>query len=147
MASNGDAEERQAMSEAARELERQNVAGRMREAAQAMRQAQPGDDKAPAAAAEIARALDKVGDQLGAASGAQDAESSKLSEQLSRAQELRDRLSRLQRSMERTETGCARCTRCARCTGCEARRRRQRGLVRTAGIIGRRARWLDAVAA
>ncbi len=100
MASVGDADERQAMSEAARELERQDVAGRMRESAQAMRQGPSGDDKSAASAPEIARALDKVGDRLGSASGARDAESSKLSEQLSRAQELRDRLTRLQRSMD-----------------------------------------------
>ena len=100
MALGGEAVERQALSETARELERQNVAGRMREAAQAMRQGPPGHEKAAASASEIARALDKVGDQLGAASGSRDAESSQLSEQLSRAQELRDRVSRLQRSMD-----------------------------------------------
>ncbi|MEO7133203.1 MAG: DUF4175 family protein, partial [Vicinamibacterales bacterium] len=100
IAAGGEAEERQAMSEAGRQLERQNVAGRMREAAQAIRQGQPADEKSPASAGEIARALDKVGDQLGAATGSRDAESSKLSEQLSRAQELRDRLGRLQRSMD-----------------------------------------------
>ncbi len=104
IASGGEAEERQAMSEAARELERQNVAGRMREAAQAMRQGQPGDEKSPASAGEIARALDMVGDQLGSAAGARDGESAKLSEQLSRAQELRDRVSRLQRTMEELKT-------------------------------------------
>jgi hypothetical protein len=108
MASSGDGEERQAMSEAGRELERQNLSGRMREAAQAMRQGQkPGSGEAGTgspsserAEEQIARALDKVGDQLGSASGARDAESTKLSDQLSRTQELRDRLSRLQRSMD-----------------------------------------------
>lgn len=110
MAATGEAGERQAMSEAARELERQKVAGRMREAAQAMRQGQAGSREQDAGsrsgeALEIARALDKVGDQLGAASGARDAEASKLSGQLSRAQELRDRLSRLQRSMEDLKAG------------------------------------------
>jgi hypothetical protein len=115
MATGGEAEERQAMAEAGRELDRENVAGRMRESAQAMRQGQKAGSREPGAgsreagagsqgadpeAEQIARALDKVGDQLGSAGGARDAESSKLSDQLSRAQELRDRLSRLQRSMD-----------------------------------------------
>jgi hypothetical protein len=101
----GEPAERQAMTEAGRELDKQNVAGRMRESAQAMRQAQAGDEKSSASAGEIARALDKVADQLGAATGARDTEASRLSEQLSRAQELRDRLNSLQRSMEELEKG------------------------------------------
>lgn len=91
-------DEKQAMAEAGRELDRQNLAERMRESAQAMRQGQQGEQQA-GAAGEIARALDKVADQLGAA-GERDAETSRLSDQLSRAQELRDRLGRLQRTME-----------------------------------------------
>jgi len=71
----------------------------MRESAQAMRQGQQGDQQESGAAGEIARALDKVADQLGTA-GERDAETSRLSDQLSRAQELRDRLGRLQRTME-----------------------------------------------
>jgi hypothetical protein len=104
----GDSGERQAMSEAARELEKQNVAGRMRESAQAMRQGQgqgQGTETPGGAADEIARALDKVAEQLGSASGDRDTEASRLSDQLSRAQELRDRVSRLQRSMEELEKG------------------------------------------
>ena len=92
-------DEKQAMSEAGRELDRQKTADRMRDTAQAIRQGRPGDQKAGGAADEIARTLDKVADQLGAA-GDRDAESSRLSDQLSRAQELRDRLGRLQRSMD-----------------------------------------------
>ena len=92
-------DEKQAMTEAGRELDRQNLAGRMRESAQAMRQGQQGDQQESGAAGEIARALDKVADQLGTA-GERDAETSRLSDQLSRAQELRDRLGRLQRTME-----------------------------------------------
>jgi DNA repair exonuclease SbcCD ATPase subunit len=92
-------DEKQAMTEAGRELDRQNLAGRMRESAQAMRQGQPGEQQQSGAAGEIARALDKVADELGAA-GERDAETSRLSDQLSRAQELRDRLGRLQRTME-----------------------------------------------
>lgn len=97
-------EERQAMTDAGRELEKQNVAGRMRESAQAMRQGQ-GDRQSPAAADDIARALDQVADQLGSASGARDTESTRLSDQLSRAQELRDRLNQLQRSMDELSKG------------------------------------------
>ncbi len=97
-------DEQQAMSEAARELDRQNVAGRMRESAQAMRQGQRAGSQEPGAGSrndsdEIAKALDKVADQLGSA-GERDAEASRLSDQLSRTQDLRDRLSRLQRTME-----------------------------------------------
>jgi len=94
-------DEKQAMSEAGRELDRQNVAGRMRESAQAMRSAsaKATADKQADGADEIARALDKVADQMGAA-GDRDAEASRLSDQLSRTQELRDRLNRLTRTME-----------------------------------------------
>lgn len=105
LAAAGPAEERQAIADAARELEQQKVAGRMRESAGAMRQRQAGDDKSASAANEIARALDKVGDQLGSANGGRDAESSKLSDQLSRAQELRDRLEKLGRSMDGAAKG------------------------------------------
>lgn len=107
----GESGERQAMAEAARELEKQSVAGRMRESAQAMRQGQAGAagatgaTSATGAAEEIARALDRVAEQLGSASGDRDTEAARLSDQLSRAQELRDRVSRLQRSMEELEKG------------------------------------------
>ncbi|HYE87712.1 MAG TPA: DUF4175 family protein [Vicinamibacterales bacterium] len=100
MASNGEAGERQAMTAAARELDKQNVAGRMRESAQSMRQGQPNQQQGGADADDIARALDRVAEQLGSATGNRDAETARLSEQLSQAQELRDRVSRLQRSME-----------------------------------------------
>ncbi len=98
-AAGAEPNEKEAMTEAGRELDRQDAAGRMRDAAQAIRQGQPGSQKAGGAADEIARTLDKVADQLGAATD-RDAESSRLSDQLSRAQELRDRLGRLQRSMD-----------------------------------------------
>jgi hypothetical protein len=102
--SGAEPDEKQAMSEAGRELERQNVAGRMRESAQAMRQGQQAGSREPGAGSrndseEIARALDKVADHMGAA-GDRDAEASRLSEQLSRTQDLRDRLNRLNRTRE-----------------------------------------------
>jgi hypothetical protein len=107
LSQSGDAEERQAMSEAGREIDKQKLAERMRESAQTMRAgpataSAPGDNdqKIAATAEELARAMDNVAEQLGGATGARDEESAKLSEQLSRAQELRDRLGRLERSME-----------------------------------------------
>lgn len=59
--------------------------------------------KQPAASGkpeDLARALDKVAERLGAATGIRDSETERLSEQLARTQELRDRLSDLQRSMD-----------------------------------------------
>ena len=104
LAQSGEAGERQAMSEAGREIEKQRIAERMRESAQAMRAG--GDPKATAEAAraantaeELARALDEVAGRLGDATGGRDGETARLSEQLSRTQELRDRLARLERSM------------------------------------------------
>ena len=97
---NGEQTEREAMAEAGRELDKQNVAGRMHDSAQSMKQGSGSRDQGSGGAEEIARALDKVADQLGAANGARDAETEKLSGQLSRTQELRDRVSKLQRTME-----------------------------------------------
>jgi hypothetical protein len=97
-----DPDERHAMSAAGREMDQQKLAERMRESAQAMRQGQSGEpqQQAVAGADELARALDKVAERLGAATGSRDGETTRLSDQLSRAQELRDRLGRLQRSMD-----------------------------------------------
>jgi hypothetical protein len=104
----GEAEERQAMSEAAGEIDKQKLAERMRESAQAMRSASAkatADKQSDKQAAgnspeELARAMDNVAERLGGATGGRDEETARLSEQLSNAQELRDRLGRLQRSME-----------------------------------------------
>jgi hypothetical protein len=49
---------------------------------------------------ELARLLDRVADRLSGASGARDDESRKLSEQLGRAQELRERLEQVSRAIE-----------------------------------------------
>jgi hypothetical protein len=112
LSQSAEAEEQQALADAGREIDKQRIAERMRESAQSMRSASakpsatasaradkstptPGDEPA-----EIARALDHVAERLGDAAGGRDGETSRLSEQLSRAQELRDRLARLQRSME-----------------------------------------------
>lgn len=92
--------DRQAMAAASREIDQQKIGERMRQEAQAMRQAQPAAEGRPGRPDELARALDRVAERLGAANGEQDGEAAKLSEQLARTQELRDRLTELQRSMD-----------------------------------------------
>jgi Domain of unknown function (DUF4175) len=101
----------QTAADAARELEGQRVAERMQQTAEAMRAAaadarglrgstaQPDTTQQArgqvGAQQDLARALDKVADKLAASSGAKDTESRKLSDQLARAQELREGLQRL----------------------------------------------------
>ncbi|MGE0040227.1 MAG: hypothetical protein AB7H88_13690 [Vicinamibacterales bacterium] len=116
-AADGEGDERRAMDDAARELERQRLAERMRDAAAALRAGEPAgaegarDPRAgepgdrPAAAdsgrgEELARALDRVAERLGTAAGRQTAESERLSEQLSRTAELREQLGDLQRMID-----------------------------------------------
>ena len=106
----GDAGERAATGEAARELERQKLAERMRESAESLRQPAgagaetptPPDPSGMAArqGADLARALDRVAERLGAATGAQDADTRRLSDNLSKTQELRDKVAGLERSIE-----------------------------------------------
>lgn len=93
-----DGQDRQAMSDAAGELAKQKLGDRMRASAQAMRQAE--STEATPKPDELARTLDQVAERLGAANGEQDTEAAKLSDQLARTQELRDRLSELQRTMD-----------------------------------------------
>jgi hypothetical protein len=109
-------EQRQALGQAAGELDRQQVGRRMRESAAAMRaQAGGGDQKdqsGPAGEAAkqpdrlagreqaLADSLDRVAERLGGAAGGRDAESRRLGEQLARARELRERLSDLEREIE-----------------------------------------------
>lgn len=123
-----DRGDQEAVSEAARELERQRLAERMRKTAEGLRQdgageetqasrpdgKQTGENPQSASAdkqgatgraadregEELAKALDRVADRLGAAAGAESADAHRLSDQLSRTQELRDRVSELQRSIE-----------------------------------------------
>jgi hypothetical protein len=104
-----------AVGDAARELERQRLAERMQQAADEMRAQGTPDAKKPAGAArsagkdpraqagsqqELARALDKLADKLGGATGATD-DSRKLSEQLARARDLRDRLDNTSRELQK----------------------------------------------
>ncbi len=99
-AAGSKADDRQAMTEASRELDRQKIGERMRQSAQAMRQPQASAASASGRPDDLARALDKVAERLGSANGSQDGEAAKLSEQLARTQELRDRLGELQRTMD-----------------------------------------------
>jgi hypothetical protein len=98
----------QAATDAAREIERQRLTDRMQQSADAMRAAaQPGakGDASPArngttaAQEDIARALDRLADRLATPDRPDTADARKLSEQLSRAQELRDRLDDLTRQL------------------------------------------------
>jgi uncharacterized protein DUF4175 len=110
-----DARAQAAASEAARELDRQKLADRMQQSADALRQAtdargQRGTTAPPdpaqqargqvGAQQDLARAMDKIADTLANGASTQDAESRKLSEQLSRAQSLREKLDATARQME-----------------------------------------------
>jgi hypothetical protein len=97
----------------AKDLDRQKLPERMRQSADAMRATteeskgrgntapRPTDDPRALAASqqELAKALEKAADRLASATGSQDAESQKLSEQRARAQELRDRLNETSRAL------------------------------------------------
>ena len=99
-AAQNDPEKRQAMTDASRELDQQRLSERMRESANAMRQGANGDSQATAKPDDLARGLDKVAERLGAATGGRDSDTAKLSEQLAKTQELRDRLGELQKTMD-----------------------------------------------
>ena len=109
----GESSERSATSEAARDLERQRIGERMRQSAESLRQPageQAGDtsasDRARRAARhgeDVARALDQIADRLGAATGAQDSDSRRLSDGLSKTQELRDKVADLERTIEQLQ--------------------------------------------
>jgi hypothetical protein len=94
-AGQGDEEERRATAEAARELAREQVSDRMRESATGMRQGSTSE----VAQQDVAKALDRIAEQLSAASGAESADARRASERLGRAQELRDRVQQLDRSI------------------------------------------------
>jgi hypothetical protein len=104
----------EAASNAAREMDRQRLAQRMQQSASAMRgaagqpdatangknPAAPASDGSPSSQEDIARALDRLADSLSAAARQGDDESHKLSANLSRAQELRERLDSLSRQLD-----------------------------------------------
>ena len=92
------------VTEAGRELKEQRVGQSMRDAAQAMRSGEgtgAGRDAAKAAAAGrgAARALDRLADRLSDAGGQRDAAERRLSDQLSRARDVRERMGELQRQI------------------------------------------------
>jgi hypothetical protein len=105
----GDAGERRSIEDAARELERQQVPERMRQSAEGLRQnsagQQQGDPSRQAArqGEAAARALDQIAERLGAASGAKDADSRRLSDQLAKAQELREKIAGIERDIEKLQ--------------------------------------------
>jgi uncharacterized membrane protein len=98
----------QAARDVARELERQRLGERMQQSADALRaRAEPGAsdatpsvrDRTASAQEEIAQALDRMAERLSAADRPENSDSRKLADQLSRAQELRDRLDDLTRQL------------------------------------------------
>jgi hypothetical protein len=104
----------EAAANAAREMDRQRLEQRMQQSAEAMRAASgqpdakangknpaaPSSDSTPTSQEDIARALDRLADSLTAAARQGDDESHKLSSNLSRAQELRERLDTLSRQLD-----------------------------------------------
>jgi hypothetical protein len=109
----GESAERSATSDAAQDFERQKIGERMRRSAEALRQTtgaqstEPptGDGSRQAARQgdDLARALDRIADRLGAATGAQDSDSRRLSDELSKTQELREKVAELERTIEQLQ--------------------------------------------
>jgi hypothetical protein len=98
--------------EAAGEIERQRLVERMQDAAESLRAQATGDSGASSSARgsssqqssdEISRALESLADRLAAASGSSDGESRRLSSQLARSQELRERMAQTTRELERLD--------------------------------------------
>ena len=99
---------RQAVGEAARQIEQDRLETRMRESADALRAAGQQDASAATARAastgrQLARSMDRVADRLGDASGSRNADDRKLSDQLARTRELKEDINELQRRMQRLE--------------------------------------------
>ena len=92
----GDQNERRVTEDAARELDNQRVAERMREAADAIRKGDTGQSRQQ----DAAKSLDRVADRLGEASGNRNADSRRQSDQLAKTQELRDKLQQIDRNVE-----------------------------------------------
>jgi hypothetical protein len=99
---------RQAVGEAARQIEQERLEARMRETASALRSAGqqgPEADRAATRAAgtarELARSMDRVADRLGEGAGLTHADDRKLSDQLARTRELKEEMNELQRQIQR----------------------------------------------
>jgi hypothetical protein len=92
----------QAAADGARELEQQRLAERMQQSAEGLRAGGASKNSADAQQ-EIARLLDRLADRLASAGQAGDDESRKLTGQLSRARELRDKLDELGRQLQQLD--------------------------------------------
>jgi hypothetical protein len=107
MSSAGQGDEKQAATDAARELSRRNVARGLKESAEGLRAdakqgqaperrgAEPGQ-----AERDLARSLDRVAERMGAQG---DADGRRLADEMARAREARDRLNDMARRLERLE--------------------------------------------
>jgi len=106
--------------EAAGDIDRQRLVERMQEAADRMQAQAAGESGGNAtgrgassqqqASNDISRALENVADRLAAAAGSSDGESRRLSSQLARSQELRERMTELTRDLERLDREASRGT-------------------------------------
>ena len=110
-----NAQAQAAAGEAAKEIGRQQLPDRMQQSADAMRQASadarglrgstapanPADRVRDQAGAqqEVARSLDRIAEALASGTATDDAESRKLSDQLAKSQELRDRMAATSRDL------------------------------------------------
>jgi hypothetical protein len=92
----------QAAADAAREIERQRLGERMQQSADSLRSGGASKNSADAQQ-EIARELDRLADRLASAGKAGDDESRKLTGQLARAREQRDRLEELGRQLQQLD--------------------------------------------
>ena len=92
-----DTRERNALSDAVREIEEQRLSQQMRSAVRA-EQKQPGAGAEREKGEKIARGLDRLADRLGAAGG-QSEDSERLTEELSRIRQLREELAGLDRQL------------------------------------------------
>jgi chromosome segregation ATPase len=94
---------RNAARDASREIERQRLPDRMQQSASEMRSAAAADPKAQGQTQreqeEVARALDRLADRIGQAVRSGDEASRQIGEQLTRAQDLRDRIDSLTREL------------------------------------------------
>jgi hypothetical protein len=107
MSASGEGNEKQAATEAARELARRNVGRGLKESADALR-SDAKDGQAPdkrgaepgQAERDLARSLDRVAERMGAQG---DADGRRLAEEMARAREARDRLNDMARRLERLE--------------------------------------------
>jgi hypothetical protein len=106
-----DKAEKERLAGAAHDLAAEQVPGAMRDLAKGLQQGNASATK-PEAGRAIARSLDKLADEVTGPAGSRDREGQQLSEALSRARDLRERLAELERQMaeagrDRTPAGSA----------------------------------------